>query len=220
MCPGVDWQGKTDRPPPTYLDYKNWFELRAAKRAAKPRPTQYFVNNRPASYIGILNRLPGEVRNKIYRFSLIDDHDGLITIKMKPNTCAVGPCVHSEAHTALPGLLTTCRQIRWEAASIYFAENDGFKFDDQVVQQGCVPNFLHCIQDYINEIQQFHFAMKRQRVVPPVFVPQAPAGGQWLPTATTGDFDDWIEWDMSIVCPPPVSIPLQVAKIWLTDHIL
>lgn len=163
--------------------------------------------------------IPGEIRNRIYRFSLLDKYDGVsITIKMVPNTCAIGKCLHSEARTALPGLLTTCRQIRSEAASIYFCENHCFQFDDQVVQQGCVPNWFRCIGEYISEIRQMHFAMKRPRVVPPVLLP--PPGTQWVNTAHSGDFVDWVEYKMRLVCPLSVSSPLQDAGVYLADDVL
>lgn len=55
----------------------------------------------------LLATLPGELRNRIWRFTCVETD--AITVDKNP--------------TRLPGLLFTCSQIREESHSIYFAEN-------------------------------------------------------------------------------------------------
>ena len=55
-----------------------------------------------------LLKLPAELRNVIYRYSLIKQGDARIQLRdLRPSA-----------------LLYTCRQIRYEASSIYFSENN------------------------------------------------------------------------------------------------
>lgn len=54
----------------------------------------------------ILNTIPGELRNTIWHFALVEP-DG----------------IKIEHDTKLPALLQTCRKIRRESYSIYFADN-------------------------------------------------------------------------------------------------
>ena len=55
--------------------------------------------------------LAPEIRNRIYRYVLVEDEDSDIIIDS------------DHALPAHPSLLHTCRQIRHEASEIYFAEN-------------------------------------------------------------------------------------------------
>jgi hypothetical protein len=56
----------------------------------------------------LLFRLPGELRNAIYRFALVE----LEALK-----------ITKHAKTPQPGILQTCRQCRTEALAIYYQEN-------------------------------------------------------------------------------------------------
>lgn len=78
-------------------------QARKERRAAAERETK---NNNPprASLLGI----PGEIRNTIFRMSLVEDH----TIRLD-----------SKKNRLEPGLLRCCRSIRREAQSIFFEEN-------------------------------------------------------------------------------------------------
>ncbi|KAI5367999.1 hypothetical protein Slin15195_G031330 [Septoria linicola] len=77
---------------------------------AKPKR---FRRPRQRKKCGFLHKLPGEVRNRIYRYALVDTGDLEIT--------STGP--------GEPSLLRVCKRVRNEASSIYYAENN---FDLQI----------------------------------------------------------------------------------------
>lgn len=67
-----------------------------------------------------LNKLPGELRNRIYRFVLVLSDD--IRLELDTPRDFRTSAVRYGANLALP-LLATCKQIRAEALPIFFAEN-------------------------------------------------------------------------------------------------
>ena len=99
------------------------------------------------STMGLFALLPGELRNRIYRLILVD-LEGPHMIVMQPGTCSLGRCTHTKLRTAAPGLLSTCRQIRHEAAPIFCSENRAFKFDAQTVRDRCTANWLRTLGAY------------------------------------------------------------------------
>lgn len=113
----------------------------------------------PSSDIGCLQKLPGELRNRIYRLSILSD--GPVQVTMPPRTCASGACLHTKSANNVPAIANTCRQLRWEAMPIYCAENAHFQFDDGTVQQSCVGNYLRSLGDYADLIPEFSFLLKR-----------------------------------------------------------
>lgn len=84
------------------------------------RPTKVKGDNRapPKAYIFLLNRpvfvpllrLPPELRNRIYIYSLHLNEDGRI-------------CVNEGEDFSEPALLSTCKQIRREARGVFYSEN-------------------------------------------------------------------------------------------------
>lgn len=115
----------------------------------------------PSSDIGIFATLPGEIRNRIYRFAVLEPESKPVAINLEPKTCSMGACLHNKVSFNLPGIASTCRQLRWEAAPIFLAENVAFQFDDGVVQQCCVSNYLRTLGSYVDLIPQFNFLLKR-----------------------------------------------------------
>ena len=101
----------------------------------------------PLSHLGLFALLPGELRNRVYRNTVLTELPEPFLIALQPGTCSLGPCVHSKLPTAVPGLLSACRQIRHEAMPIFCAENT-FKFDDKTVRERCVGNWLRCLGPY------------------------------------------------------------------------
>lgn len=114
-----------------------------------------------SSDIGVFSKLPGEIRNHIYRLAVIEPESNPVKIEMQPKTCSIGECLHNRASYNLPGIASTCRQLRNEVAPIFLTENTAFHFDDGVVQQCCVNNFLRTLGPYVNMIRQFNFLLKR-----------------------------------------------------------
>lgn len=85
-----------------------------------------------------------------------------IRITLPAGTCSTGTCIHTKASANLPGIASTCKQLRWEAAPIFFTENvAGFEFDDGTVQQCCVGNYLRSLGSYVDMIPKFSFLLKR-----------------------------------------------------------
>ena len=98
--------------------------------------------------MGLFALLPGELRNRIYRLVLLMTSPLPYPISMPYKTCALGPCVHARLPTAVPGLLSSCRQIRGEAMPIFLAENSGFKFEARAVECRCPANWIRALGWY------------------------------------------------------------------------
>ena len=123
--------------------YRQW---QARRQAQTPNHIKYCPPvslDVPPSHMGFFALLPGEIRNTIYHLSLVEP-DGPHLIVMQPGTCSLGPCTHMELPTAVPGLLSTCQQIRHEATPIFCAENT-FKFDSKTVRERCTANWLRAL---------------------------------------------------------------------------
>jgi hypothetical protein len=103
--------------------------------------------------MGLFALLPGELRNRIYRLVLLMTSPLPYPISMPYKTCALGPCVHARLPTAVPGLLSSCRQIRSEAMPIFLAENTGFKFEARVVECRCPANWIRALGRYTRLIK-------------------------------------------------------------------
>lgn len=76
--------------------------------------------------------LPGEIRNKIYRHALVV-HD----TSHQPGSDLLDPIPEQ------PALLRTCEQIRSEAASIYYAENQFCLFLDDFIDTPAIAWIEH-----------------------------------------------------------------------------
>ncbi|CAK4031697.1 Hypothetical predicted protein [Lecanosticta acicola] len=73
-----------------------------------------------ASYFMLL-KLPGELRNQIIRLAVLDDHQqpiNLLRLQWTQDRTGYSPVLIAE-----PALSRTCRALRREALSIYYAEN-------------------------------------------------------------------------------------------------
>lgn len=103
--------------------------------------------------MGLFARLPGELRNRIYRLILVVPSEERYPLPMPPSTCALGPCVHARLPTAVPELLSSCRQIRSEAMPIFLAENAGFEFEARVVECRCPANWIRALGWYARLIK-------------------------------------------------------------------
>lgn len=107
--------------------------------------------------MGLFALLPAELRNCIYRLALVmpTSTESLpFRIMMQRESCTLGPCNHSRLLTAVPGLLSACRQIRAEAMPIFLAENIGFRFDARVVEARCAANWIRALGWYARLIQK------------------------------------------------------------------
>lgn len=127
--------------------YWKWQVHRMAT-ATKPAPndTPSISSEIPQSDMGLFARLPGELRNRVYRLALVVE-EGPFTITGQRNQCSLGPCTHAKLPTAVPGVLSTCKQVRYEALPIFLAENT-LKFDARTVRNRCTGNFLQSIGPY------------------------------------------------------------------------
>ena len=103
--------------------------------------------------MGLFALLPGELRNRIYRLILLMDSPQPYPICMPSKTCNLGPCVHARLPTGVPGLLSTCRQIRNEAMPIFLAENGGFSFEASLVTCRCPANWIRALAWYARLIK-------------------------------------------------------------------
>lgn len=127
---------------------RTWDAVMRARRAVVARSeTDDGASNLPKSDVGFFASLPGELRNRIYRFALVEGDNQPFRVNMEAGTCNLGACVHMRMPTAMPGILSVCKQIRAEAMPIFIAENS-FKFDDQLVKARCVANWIRVIGPY------------------------------------------------------------------------
>ncbi|KAF2171679.1 hypothetical protein M409DRAFT_50343 [Zasmidium cellare ATCC 36951] len=128
---------------------------------AAPTKADRDMSDCPMSDIGTLSKLPAEVRNQIYRLAVVEPESNPVKIEMQPKTCSLGTCLHNKASYNLPGIASTCKQLRWEVAPIFLVENTAFTFDDSVVQQCCVNNYIRTLGPFVDIIPQFDFLLKR-----------------------------------------------------------
>lgn len=136
----VDWEMPAQSNP-GFAKYWEWQTERVASaESAKNAKLSFEV---ASSQIGLFSRLPGELRNKIYRLALNEEY-GTFTVCGRANQCSLGPCTHSRLPLAVPGLLSTCKQIRHEAMPVFLSEN-ALKFDARTVRCRCTANFLRAI---------------------------------------------------------------------------
>ncbi|CAK1364200.1 unnamed protein product [Cercospora beticola] len=137
-------------------------KLLMAKEAFERMQTAHKESKRatPKSDIGTLKKLPGEIRNEIYRLAVLEP-DGEVMVSLEDFTCRGGPCFHRKATYNLPGIINTCRQIRAECGPICFAEHDAFVFDADVVHQRCVGNYIRSVGHYIDLVKKFKFQLLR-----------------------------------------------------------
>lgn len=126
------------------------------------------LDYRPDSDIGALRKLPGEIRNRVYRYALLEE--GPVKVDMARDTrqgqtlaaqrsCSQGACVHTKLSHVLP-IAATCRQIHWEATAIFCGENTSFEFDTKTVRNACVGNYLRSLGCYADLIRSFEFLLK------------------------------------------------------------
>ncbi|KAF2207656.1 hypothetical protein CERZMDRAFT_88323 [Cercospora zeae-maydis SCOH1-5] len=135
----------------------------------------------PISDMGLLNRLPGEIRNKIYRFVVVEPKKE-IRVTAPHSDCIYRRCRHTKASYNLPALLNTCRQIRVECAHVYFSQNDTILFDQDVVHFRCVGNYIRSIGHYISMVKQIKFMLYR-------------------PVYENDDFECWAPYTFTLVTP-------------------
>ena len=125
--------------------YKAWQIRRATRSQSKAKTSNQLW---PLSNMGHFATLPGELRNRIYRYSLLTSScSEPFLITMQHGTCSLGPCLHAKLPTAVPGLLSSCRQVRGEAMPIFCGENI-FKFDAKTVRDRCTANWLRALGHY------------------------------------------------------------------------
>ncbi|KAI7160473.1 hypothetical protein KC349_g3448 [Hortaea werneckii] len=105
------------------------------------------------SNMGLLARLPGETRNIIYRYALVEPLDPIIghpqPVRLSGSDliCGRGPCVHGNLRGAAPGIASTCRQIRKEVMGIWVGENEVL-FDAVMVRNRCAGNWVKALGHY------------------------------------------------------------------------
>ncbi|KAI7279714.1 hypothetical protein KC345_g5190 [Hortaea werneckii] len=108
----------------------------------EPKPQQFNTGN-----MGLFARLPGEMRNIIYRYALVEPSNPVtgqpqpVRLSGSDLICGRGPCVHSTLRGAAPGIASTCRQMRKEVMGIWVRENE-FQFDAVMVRNRCAGNWV------------------------------------------------------------------------------
>ncbi|GAB1728763.1 hypothetical protein NU195Hw_g470t1 [Hortaea werneckii] len=104
----------------------------------------------PPGNLGLFARLPGEMRNVIYRYALVEPSDPItghprpVRLAGSDLICGRGPCVHGTLLGAAPGVASTCRQIRKEVMGIWVRENE-FLFDAVMVRNRCAGNWVKAL---------------------------------------------------------------------------
>ena len=139
--------------------FRAWqLQRQQATQSTAPNQTQAIgLATTELDTMGLFALLPAELRNCIYRLALVmpTTTESLpFQITMERETCTLGPCSHSRLPTGVPGLLSTCRQIRAEAMPIFVAENIGFRFDAGVVAARCAANWIRALGWYARLIQK------------------------------------------------------------------
>lgn len=130
-----------------------------AKLQKKVAASSYQTTPCPDSNIGTLAKLPGEIRNRIYRLATVSPDP--IHVFMPFRTCGVGRCLHTSVAYNVPGIAQTCKQLRWEALPIYLVENSGVQFNPGATHDGCAVNYLKSLGDYADLIPKYTFVMQR-----------------------------------------------------------
>ncbi|KAI6898783.1 hypothetical protein KC318_g7633 [Hortaea werneckii] len=126
--------------------------------------------------MGLLARLPGEMRNSIYRYALVEPSDPItghpepVRLSGSDLICGRGPCVHGNPRGAAPGIASTCRQIRKEVLGIWVGENE-FVFDAVMVRNRCAGNWVKGLGSYA-------CLLKKVRLEIQVLVRPASSGAQ------------------------------------------
>ncbi|KAK4548145.1 hypothetical protein LTR36_010014 [Oleoguttula mirabilis] len=106
------------------------------------------------SDMGLFSRLPGELRNYIYRLAFVPAPEYQpVLISGSDLICGTGACVHKHAPIAAPAIASTCQQIRNELMPIYCTEN-AFKFDAVMVRNRCVGNWAKSMNTYARMVRK------------------------------------------------------------------
>lgn len=123
--------------------------LRNSDGKEKGKAEQFQTGN-----MGLFARLPGEMRNVIYRYALVEPCNPITGHPQQPVRlsgsdliCGRGPCVHGKLSGAAPGVASTCRQIRKEVMGIWIGENE-FVFDAVMVRNRCAGNWVKALGRY------------------------------------------------------------------------
>ncbi|KAI6879233.1 hypothetical protein KC363_g7767 [Hortaea werneckii] len=129
------------------------------------------------SDMGLFARLPGEMRNVIYRYALVSPPDPLtgqahpVRLSGSDLICGRGPCEHGTLRGAAPGIASTCRQIRREVMGIWVRENE-FGFDSVMVRNRCAGNWVKALGG------QYACLLKKVRLEIQVLVRPASGGAE------------------------------------------
>ncbi|TKA31392.1 hypothetical protein B0A50_02238 [Salinomyces thailandicus] len=106
------------------------------------------------SDMGYFNRLPGELRNVIYRYAFVPSPaDQPVLLSGSDLVCGTGACVHQKLPIAAPGIASTCKQIRNELLPIFVTEN-GFRFDAVMVRNRCAGNWVKALNCYARMLKK------------------------------------------------------------------
>lgn len=134
---------------PTKPKQNRWkaHQLRQAKTEPKEAKTGNAVSN-----MGLFDKLPGELRNYIYRLAFVPEEQPVL-ISGSDLICGTGACVHRLASVAAPAIASTCQQIRNELMPIFCAENS-FRFDAVMVRNRCVGNWARSLNTYARMVRK------------------------------------------------------------------
>lgn len=134
--------------------------LRSRGKLQKQAATStYQTTQCPTSDIGTLIKLPGEIRNRIYRLATVTPEP--IHVSMPFRTCGMGRCLHTSVAYNVPGIAQTCKQLRWESLPIYLVENSAVQFNAGATHDSCTVNYLNSLGDYADLIPKYTFVMQR-----------------------------------------------------------
>ncbi|CZT19669.1 uncharacterized protein RCC_05520 [Ramularia collo-cygni] len=134
------------------------FRLKAKLKKAS-LISSYQTTPCPASDIGTLIKLPGEIRNQIYQLATLGMDPILVTMPFR--TCGIGRCLHTSVGYNVPGITQTCKQLRWEALPIYLAENPAVHFDAGATLDGCTLRYLESLGSYADLIPKYILTLQR-----------------------------------------------------------
>lgn len=136
---------------------------KARHDAALALPVRPPMGKDRISNMGLLNRLPGELRNQIYRDLLVSPD--ITLIECREAACSRGACEHAKISNLIP-LACTCQQIRYEAVPIFCAENK-FKFNEPMVRNRCVANWVESMGSVAKLIPKIVLQIELRHRSPP-----------------------------------------------------
>ena len=103
-------------------------------------------------------RLPGELRNRIYRLIVAEHFDHTTVLSLLVDT-SVPPSYRPLP--VQPYMASTCRQIRHEVLSIFYGERT-FQIDPEICSQGLVRTWSNIMRPSLLHLRSMRFTLKTE----------------------------------------------------------